>query len=87
MKKQDLKHAARGGESLSPDPVLNIVTKIFFKDVAHRSKTEFFLGPGSGINVSFRHWVDRKFAIHEHLYIFRMLSFQIIQVRVLIYTH
>ena len=27
MKKQDLKHAARGGESSSPDPVLNIVTK------------------------------------------------------------
>ena len=27
MKKQDLKHAARGGKSSSPDPVLNIVTK------------------------------------------------------------
>ena len=27
MKKQDLMHAARGGESSSPDLVLNIVTK------------------------------------------------------------
>ena len=27
IKKQDLKQAARGGESSSPDPVLNIVTK------------------------------------------------------------
>ena len=31
MKKQDLKHAARGGESSSPDPVLNIVTKNVLK--------------------------------------------------------
>ena len=36
-----------------------------FKDGAHGSKTEFMLG--SGVNVSLRHWVVSKFAIHEHL--------------------
>ena len=30
------------------------------------SKTEFKLGPSSGVSI--RHWVVRKSAIHEHLY-------------------
>ena len=38
-----------------------------FKDGAHRSKTEYMLGHGSGVNVSLRHWVVRKFATHSFL--------------------
>ena len=31
-------------------------------------KIAFMLDHGSGVHISLRHWVVRKFAIHEHLY-------------------
>ena len=54
-----------------------------FKDSARRSKTEFILGHGLGVNVSLWHWVVHKFAVHTSM--LRVLTFWITQVRVLLF--
>ena len=46
-------------------PLTCYVLYTVFKDGVHRRKTEFMLGHGSGVNVSYRHWVVRKCAVHE----------------------